>query len=201
MVKGPLKLPATPQLPSSLHPKTLDPATLFRISSYNTGEPFFGKFDTNRFDDPNPKPDDRFGTCYVGTSLAVALAETLLHDLEPVDGGFIVPVDVLAARYVLRFHGQMLVLADLTGASLKRLGGHAELSGTSSYKKTKRWSAAIHAHPDKVDGFIYMSRHKNDEQAVVLFDRARDKLTMLSAEPLLGHPDFGQAGTELYIRG
>jgi hypothetical protein len=200
MAKGPLKLALAPKLPASLVTQTLDPATLFRVSSYDSGEPFFGTFDSNRFDDPNPTPANRYGTCYLGTSLAVALAETLLHDLEPVAGEFIVPVGVLAARYVLRFQGQPLVLADLTGAALKRLGGHAELSGTSSYKKTKRWSAAIHAHPNNVDGFIYMSRHKNDEKAVVLFDRARAKLTMIGADSLLGHPDFGQAGADLFIR-
>ena len=200
MAKGPIKLASTPKLPASLVTQSVDPATLFRVSSYNTGEPFFGTFDSNRFDDPNPTPASRYGTCYLGTSLAVALAETLLHDLEPVAGEFIVPVDTLAARYVLRFQGQPLIVADLTGAALKRLGGHAELSGTSSYKKTKRWSAAIHAHADQVDGFLYMSRHKNDEKAVVLFDRGRAKLTMESAEPLLGHPDFGTAATALFIR-
>jgi hypothetical protein len=200
MAKGPLKLSPAPKLPPSLITQSLDPATLFRVSSYNTGEPYFGTFDANRFDDPNPTSANRYGTCYLGTSLAVALAETLLHDVEPVAGEFIVPVGVLAARYVLRFEGKPLVLADLTGSALKRLGGHAELSGTSSYKKTKRWSAAIHAHADNVDGFIYMSRHKNDEKALVLFDRARAKLTMITAEPLLGHPDFGQAGTDLFIR-
>lgn len=73
-------------------------------------------------------------------------------------------------------------------------------STTRTRRRTKRWSAAIHAHADNVDGFLYMSRHKNDEKAVVLFDRARAKLTLITAESLLGHPDFGQAGTDLFIR-
>jgi hypothetical protein len=105
MAKGPLKLAAAPKLPASLVTQSLDPATLFRVSSYDTGEPFFGTFDSNRFDDPNPTPANRYGTCYLGTSLAV-----------------------------------------------------------------------------------------------VLFDRARAKLTMIGADSLLGHPDFGQAGTDLFIR-
>jgi hypothetical protein len=130
----------------------------------------------------------------------VAVAETVLHDLKPRRGWFIVPLSVLAARYVVRFTGKPLILADLTGAALKRLGGHAQLTGSSSYTTSKRWAVAIHDHPDNVDGFVYMSRHKNDEKAVVLFDRAQTKLTMLDAKVLLKHPDFGQAGTDLYIR-
>ena len=200
MAQRPIKLPIVPDLPPTLRTVSIDPASLVRISAYNTGEPHFGKRNRNRFDDPNRRITARFGTCYLGTSLAVAIAESVLHDILPDNGWFVVPKDVLAAHFVVRFTGQPLRLADLTGAALKRLGGHAELTGTASYTKTKKWSVAVHAHPAAVDGFVYMSRHKNDEKAVVLFDRARDKLTMLSATPLLEHRDFGAAGTDLCIR-
>ncbi len=200
VAKRAIGLPRLPGLPPSLDTVSWDPAILYRVSRYDTGEPYFGTLDSSRFDDPNPVPAARFGTCYLGTSLAVGIAETVLHDLKPQRGWFIVPVDVLAARYVVRFTGKALMLADLTGSALKRLGGHAQLTGSSSYATSKRWSVAIHNHPDNVDGFIYMSRHKNDEKAVVLFDRARAKLSMRSADVLLAHPEFGQAGTDLYIR-
>lgn len=175
------------------------PALPVRISSHSSGEPYFGKWNTNRFDDPSADPTARYGTCYLGSSLAVAVAETLLHDRKAIKGRFVVEPSVIRARYVVRFGGEPLVLANLTGIALKRLGGHAGLTGTSSYATPKRWSAAIHAHPDKVDGFVYMSRHLNDEQAIVLFDRSRHKLHMLSATPLHQHPDFGQVATDLAI--
>lgn len=200
MAQRPLKLPAVPNLPPTLRTVSAYPGTLFRISEHNTGEPFFNNRNRNRFDDPNPVRKARFGTCYLGTSLAVAIAETILHDAMPADGWFYVATEVLATRYVLRFTGQPLRLADLTGSALKRLGGHAELTGTATYATTKKWSVAVHAHPAAVDGFVYMSRHKNDEKAVVLFDRARDKLVMESATPLFEHPGFGDAGTDLSIR-
>ena len=130
----------------------------------------------------------------------MALAETLLHDRKPIRNCFMVELAVIRSRFVIRYQGQSLILADLTGAALRRLGGHAQLSGASSYKTTKAWSAAIHAHPDQVDGLLYMSRHKNDEKALVLFDRCQASLSMTSATPLSTHPDLGKAANLLGIR-
>jgi hypothetical protein len=195
-----ITLEDTPQLPSTLKTVEYDPASLYRISGHDTGEPFFGRWATNRFDDPNPDPNGRYGTCYLGTSFDVAIAETLLHDRKPIKGHFYVEPDVIKSRYVIQFQGTPLILANLTGAELKRMGGQAELSGTPSYKMTQRWSVAIHNHLNNVDGFIYMSRHLNDKKAIVLFDRAACKLRMISAIPLHTHPDFGQVATDLYIQ-
>lgn len=73
------------------------------------------------------------------------------------------------------------------------------MSGTSSYKTTQKWSAAIHAHPDAVDGFRYVSRHLNNAMCYVIFERAAHKLSMNKATPLSAHPDFGNVATRLYI--
>jgi hypothetical protein len=196
----PISITAKPQLPPRLKTIIVNPATLCRVSRYDTGEPYFGRWNVSRFDDPNPDCAARYGTCYLGTSLAVAVAETLLHDRKPVKGWFIIELAVIKSLYVLRFKGKPLILADLTGSELKRLGGHAALSGTASLKTTRNWSAAVHDHPDQVDGFVYMSRHKNDEKAVVLFDRAAPKLKMTDAEFLHDHEDFGQVATDFCLR-
>jgi hypothetical protein len=100
---------------------------------------------------------------------------------------------------VIAFSGRPLRLADLTGASLKRLGGHAALSGNASYRLPQKWSQAIHRHPDAVDGFVYMSRHLNTERAVVLFDRAGLRLRMAGATPLAGHAGLPAAARMLGI--
>jgi len=76
MAKRPLR---TVQLPSS---------SLFRISRHSSGEPHFGRSASNRFDDPRRDLAKRFGTCYLGESLEVAVAETILHDEMPVAGRF-----------------------------------------------------------------------------------------------------------------
>jgi hypothetical protein len=186
---------ALPSLPDQLSIVTLAPTELVRISRYDSGEPHFGRTGGNRFDDP----DKRYGTCYFGCSLALALAETLLHDAVAVRGRFAVHPHTIAGRFVLGFSGSPLRLADLTGASLKRLGGHAGLSGNASYRLPQRWSQALHRHPDQVDGFIYMSRHLNTEQAVVLFDRAASRIRMATAVPLPSCPGFAHAARMLGI--
>lgn len=196
----PISVTPIPRLPDTLPTVLRQASHLLRISSHRTAEPYFSRAGTHRFDDPRPRPQDRYATCYFGESLAVAVAETLLHDLYPKKGAFYVERAMILSRYVIQFKGKDLALADLTGAALKRLGGHAGLSGSDSYKRTKNWSRAIYDHPDEVDGILYMSRHKNDEKAIVVFDRAAHKIKMRSATRLSEHADFGRVGSDFNIR-
>jgi hypothetical protein len=154
----------------------LSPAKLLRISRFGSSEPYFGRAAANRFDDPGRVKSRRFGTCYLGCSLEVAIAETLLHDELPEAGRFPVAVTEIENRWVVRFKGAPLRLADLTGAALKTLVGSGGISTIIPYDVPQRWAAALHGHPDAVDGLVYMSRHVNDERAVVVFDRAAAKL-------------------------
>ncbi|MCA0242117.1 MAG: RES family NAD+ phosphorylase [Proteobacteria bacterium] len=155
----------------------LAPAKLWRISRHPSGEPFFGRSASNRFDDPGRPQRRRFGTCYLGLSLEVAIAETVLHDEMPRNGRFEIAATELESRYCVRFAGGTpLVLADLTGAALKTLVGSSELSTIVPYDVPQRWSRALHRHPQRLDGLIYMSRHVNNQRAVVIFDRAAHKL-------------------------
>ena len=159
----------------------VDAAKLVRISRHNSGEPYFGKSGLNRFDDPRghlPRAH-RYGTCYFGFTLACAFAETVLHDRTSDSGGFKLPYTELD-RWVARFKAGKLKLAVLTGKHLKRLGGEGALSSIVPYDLPQQWSLAIHKHPATVDGLVYMSRHLNTEEAVVLFDRALGKLTVKS---------------------
>jgi hypothetical protein len=199
MATKPIRLPRHPSLPLALPTVTLSPTDLIRVSGHTTGEPYFGRSGLCRFDDPNTLVSSRYGTSYFGVSLAVAFAETLLHNRTPKKGTFYVDIDTIRNRYALHFKGESLILANLTGASLKRLGGHAGLTGTSSYTTPQRWSSAIYNHPDCVDGILYMSRHKNDEKAVVLFDRAQFKIQMTTATRLDAHPEIVQVIKDLYI--
>jgi hypothetical protein len=174
-----LKLPS-PDFSSIVLPVIeIKPSTLVRISWKDTGEPRFGKTGKNRFDDPRQhlSEADRFGASYFGFTLACAFAETVLHDRTAEKGGFEIPGDQLD-RWVLRFKGKPLTVAVLTGAHLKRLGGEGSLSSIVPYDLPQQWSLAIHEHPVCVDGFMYMSRHLNTEQAVILFERAKSKLAV-----------------------
>jgi len=157
---------------------------LYRISRYSSGEPYFGKTANNRFDDRSRPKKGRFGTCYFGLDLETAIAETVLHDEMPVKGTFFIAYTEIASRYLVRFKRGSLMLAKLTGVSLKTLGGHGSLSTIIPYDLPQRWAMAVHRHPQCVDGIYYMSRHLNDRPAVVVFERAKARLAGASAEGL-----------------
>lgn len=188
-------LPPAPDFSTlPLHTVEIHPSCLLRVSSHQTGEPYFGRSAGNRFDDPKQE----YGTCYTGGNLMTALAESILHDLEPSAGRYRVAAEDVARRFVHEFEGAPLRIAELRGRHLNILGGHGELCGTTDYALTQTWSVAVHSHPDKVDGFRYMSRLLTDQWAVVLFYRG-NALTMRqhSTTPLASHPDYHQSAHAL----
>jgi len=195
----PLK-PPPPNLGSiALTTKTLSASTLYRVSRYTSGEPFFGRTALNRFDDRSRPKKGHFGTCYCGLDLETAVAETILHDLMPVKGRFSVPFNEFESRQLIRFSGSSLVLANLTGASLKTLVGDGALSTITPYDLPQQWATAIHRHPQRVDGILYMSRHLNDRQAVVVFSRAQAKLGSATYAPLMSTRSVHSVIGELHI--
>ena len=164
------------------------PATLVRMSDYASGEPHFSYSGGSRFDSPAALPT--YGTCYLGVTLDVAFAEKVLHNEEPRDGEFLIASTKLESAWTYRFSSHDLRLADLTGPALKRLGGHAALTGTGNYAVSQPWGAAVQDHPTCFDGFIYMSRHHTSGVAVVVFDRAKHLLVQQSQQRLIDEPDF-----------
>jgi hypothetical protein len=122
----------------------------------------------------------------------------------PQNGCFEVPVSDIDGRYVFRFGGLELRLANLTGTPFLLLNGSGEISGTTNYTLTQKWSRAVYEHPAQVDGFLYMSRRVNDSVAVVLFERDTSKpLALTPSKPVaLGaHPQFAASAKQLALRG
>ena len=160
----PLQPPATDFSDLPLHIKEVSVTSLKRVGRRNSGEPYFGRHAAYRFDDPNKQ----FGTCYCGQQLDTAIAETVLHDEIPEKGEFKIRQEEIDTRYLVTFaagtDNGTLKLADLTGQHLKRLGGDNSLSAEYPYDMTQRWSAAVHAHPDAVDGFITTFADRWDPQ-------------------------------------
>ncbi|MEF2266051.1 hypothetical protein V3C40_04570 [Janthinobacterium sp. LS2A] len=96
----------------------------------------------------------------------------------PVKGAFPIAKSEIDRRWVHQFSGN-LRLFDLTGHLLKQMGGHAGLTGTSSYTLPQQWALAVYRNPLRVDGFLYMSRHFTNEKAIVVYDRAKANLTAM----------------------
>jgi hypothetical protein len=178
----------------------VSPQRLYRISGYTCGEPYFGRSGGNRFDAPGWKVNlPEYGACYLGYSLDVAIAESILHDQLPVDGKFLVANTLLQNSYVYRFDGDRLCLLNLTGALLKKLSGHGDLTGTSDYDIPQQWALAAFNNPAKYDGFIYASRHATLGKAVLLFDRAEEKISHATYTPLSETPGYAMAAKKFSI--
>lgn len=201
MVAKPLGEPA-PVLSSRNFPATIiSPTELCRISGFRKGQPYFGKSGKNRFDAPGCKPPGtpEFGVCYLGLTLEVAMAESVIHDEEPVDGKFLIARDQVDDNFALYFKGGDLRLLDLTGATLRLAGGSADLAGTTDYELTARWALAVFNNPAHYDGFIYMSRLLNTGRAVALFDRAGGKIKLARYSALSSAAGFAEAVDHLGI--
>lgn len=78
----------------------------------------------------------------------------------------------LRARGLARIDvGRPLVLVDLTGAGLARLGADARLFA-GDYDVARQWALAFFRHPSAPDGIYYPSRHDPERASAALFDRA-----------------------------
>jgi len=66
----------------------------------------------------------------------------------------------------------LLVLVDLTGSGLVKLGADAKLTA-GNYAKARRWARAIHEHPQQADGIRYRSRHDPNRLCCGFFDRVQ----------------------------
>ena len=184
----------------ALQTVTINPAQLFRVSRHDCDEPYFGRSGVNRFDDTSSPKYRRMGTCYFGLSLTVATAETILHDEMPTHGKFDIAVQEFENRFLVTFGGSNLVLADLTGPALKALAGDGSMSTIMPPTLPQQWSRAILAHPQDLDGILYMSRHINDDKAVVLFERAKNKLKSPKYQALPDVPGAARAAMALRIQ-
>lgn len=122
---------------------------------------------------------------YGASDVDGALSETVFHDV-PVRGTKHVPYAMLLHRLVVALVPRRdLTLVDLTSPGLRRLElTHRELidSDPRSYRATASWAEALHDHPSRPDGLLWVSRQHNTSTALVLFGD-RVPLEDLTAAP------------------
>lgn len=133
-------------------------------------------------------------------TIDAAVAESILHDLEPVQGSYEIAAEKAARTYVHRFEGYDLRVADLTSHHLNVLGGHAELSGTSSYVLPMPCSGAVFNHHENVDGFVYMTGLLTTQRSVVRFERGTSLGIQKDSSIALTKKPFARVRRDLNIR-
>jgi hypothetical protein len=65
--------------------------------------------------------------------------------------------------------------------------GATSASCTGDYAVSRAWAAALHEHPDWVDGIRYRARHDDDGFAIALFNRVDGLVADMQTAPLT-HP-------------
>jgi hypothetical protein len=174
---------SAPEPPSDIHARSLPLETLptgtvvYRIHLTGKKAKFFGCTAVWRFD----SPERTYGTLYVGMSVDVCCAETLLRGLN----GFVAQSE-LQIRSLCRFTAtRNLRVVSLYGPHMMVLGATAGVTANPDYGICQRWSRALHSHGEVPDGILYRSNYDSDELALVLFDRAYDAIDVRSSTPIM----------------
>lgn len=149
--------------------------SLHRVHGEARAARWYGRRDaTSRWD----APDGGFGVLYLGRSLVGAFAESLLR--APADRDVLwsqirrkrrAAFKILQPLQLLKLHGEGLAWFGVTAADIAE----------SDYAITQAISARVHA-VFPVDGIQYRSRFDNDELCVALFDRADEKIDLVSED-------------------
>lgn len=139
-----------------------------------------------------------YGILYVGEDEYASFIECYGR----VHGARGVAESALLQRNLFRIcSARPLVIVDLTGNNLVKLGADARLS-SGSYVVARQWASSISSHPQKVDGLKYRSRHDDERICYGFFDRTRPYLieenlgNLVDNHPsllasILAHYDYG----------
>lgn len=143
----------------------------------------------NRFNAPNGE----FSTLYAASSFNAAFIETLGRMPEH----HVVAEADVKTRQVTTIQSESLTLLNLSGPLLAQLGLDGNFTTYPDYPWTRAWSLALWRHPIQADGLLYLSRFDPSQSCIVLYDRAKAKVSVASSGPVELHPGYG-ACLELY---
>jgi len=163
---GPLPSP-----PGDLGERALPLRTIerswFRFHAPGRAPVHFGRKAENRFN----APGGEFGVLYLAADPAGAFIEVFGR----VSGPRVVTPGQLARRNLAEVRPpRSLRLVNLIGAGLARIGADARLFA-GEHEVARRWTAALHWHPQAPDGILYPARHDPSRQAAAVFNRVKGK--------------------------
>ena len=141
---------------------------------------FFDRSGRGRFDNPQAE----YGILYVALEIEGAFIECFGRT----HGAIAVSQAALRKRNLFTIESDRpLMLVDLWGASLVKIGADARLA-SGSYLAARHWASAIWSHPQRVDGICYRSRHDDTRLCCAIFDRAAESLREQNLGTLLDNP-------------
>lgn len=156
----------------------------FRAHSVGFGVWWFSSDGSGRFDLTEP-----YGTCYLGSSVGVAVRERLGRRLSAGAVPAAVADQMLVSRVRLRAH-----VADLTDPAAERFGVTREISTITPYDLPQRWATALHEAGHR--GLRYWPRFAlgGEAMAVAQFGNAGVGTRRGDPGPLSGRDALRAAG-------
>lgn len=167
-------LPTHPLPPDNFNslklPITKEKKTYYRLNPASYGSAiYFDRSGRGRFDSRNAS----YGICYLGETIEVTFIESFGRQL----GVNFISQDLIKTRNLFSIEsGRSLVLLDLFGSGLTKLGVDSRLTSSGDYAVSRAWCEAIYHHPLQVDGIRYFSRHDNTRLCCGLFERSKLQL-------------------------
>ncbi len=151
-------------------PITKEKKTYYRLNPASYGSAiYFDRSGRGRFDSRNAS----HGICYLGETIEVTFIESFGRQL----GVNFISQDLIKTRNLFSIEsGRSLVLLDLFGSGLTKLGVDSRLTSGGDYAVSRAWCEAIYHHPLQVDGIRYFSRHDNTRLCCGLFERSKLQL-------------------------
>lgn len=143
---------------------------------------FFDKTGKGRFDGPK----QGYGIMYVGDDQFGTWVECYARVLGDKNFRGVSKKDIQERDLYIVTSNRPLILADLTGSSLTKIGVDARIS-SGSYPMSRKWARAIYLHPQKLDGIRYRSRHDDNRYLYGLFDQCEPYLTEQNLGNLYDH--------------
>jgi len=155
----------------------------------------------SRFSDPRRrKAENRFGVLYLGETVKVCFLEAVLRDQR--DGAIgdwpIAEAELRARSYADIEVASPLRLVDLRNDGAVIMGVPSDVAKAQSQTLARKWSVALHEHPEKPDGIIYPSR-LNGHANLAIFDRSINRLRLVTRTPLLAAPGLAAVLDDLKI--
>jgi RES domain len=191
---------ALPEPPPDLATRTLPTARrlagerFVRIHHMTDGPIWFGwnaktttfRAATNRFD----AADRSFGVLYLAAGRDGAFAESVGRKPRI----FRSDDELATLRLATVELTRDLQIVDLHGGAAVGAMGATGVVGVGPQSLARRWSKALHDHPETPDGIEYRCRHNSDELALALFDRVGASAFALVAEAALTSDEVWLSG-------
>jgi hypothetical protein len=124
----------------------------------------------NRFD----APDRSYGVLYAAVARDGAFAEAIGRKPRT----FRSDTELAELAVTTLVLARDLCLVDLHGGEAVGALGATGVVGVGPHSLARRWSKALHEHPDRPDGIECRCRHNSDELAVAVFHRVGDDAFM-----------------------